>query len=83
MLLAGKVRVWKQWANFHHGLGVAWAWHHHLGLGVLLEKLPGPSGFKHYPGLHPLISGLNEPNRAAKWVGLRFCPKATLECQKV
>jgi hypothetical protein len=60
--------VWKQWANFHQGLGATL-------VKLFSTKLIEPF----YPGPHQMISGSYKPNRAASRVGFGFPSGATLE----
>jgi hypothetical protein len=54
---AGKLQVWKQWANFH---------------GARARSCLKPSGSNHDPGLHLLIFGVNKPYHETNRVRFRF-----------
>jgi hypothetical protein len=67
MIGAGKLlRVWKQRANFHEGLGLQ------------LVPLSRPSRLNHCPGLHRVVFRVSKPSLEANQLGFGLCSMASL-----
>jgi hypothetical protein len=65
MIGAGKLSVWKHWANFHLGLAM-----------LLVPKTKQINS--NFRRIHLLIFRKNKPNLEAKQEGFAVCSKATL-----
>jgi hypothetical protein len=70
MLCAGKLRLLKQWATVHQGLGVS------------LVKLHKTKQIKPFSRAKSADLRINVPNCEAYRVGFGFCSRTTLECPK-